>query len=324
MKKKIVFVAGHNGMVGSAICRSLQKDPSNEVLLASRSQLDLTNQEKVVKFFHKNNIDEVYLAAAKVGGIHANNSFPADFIYQNLMIQTNIIHSANDVDIDKLLFLGSSCIYPAETSQPMSENALLSGSLESTNRAYAIAKIAGLELCNSFNKQYNRDYRCVMPTNLYGENDNFNLTTSHVIPALIAKFHHAVSTNQDEVIVWGSGNPMREFLHVEDLADACIYLMNLKKNIFNKGIKNDHCHINVGSGEEVSISELVKILTDISRFEGRIVFDKSMPDGTKRKLLNLEAIHGLGWKSKIPLESGLRKTYEWYQKQSFSKQENLN
>ena len=309
---KKVFIAGHKGMVGAAITKKLENDPSVEIIVAPKSNLNLLNQNQVTKFFESNEIDEVFIAAAKVGGINANQSFPADFIYQNLMIQANIINSAHITDVKKLLFLGSSCIYPANADQPIKESALLSGPLEKTNQPYALAKICGLELCHSFNTQFGKDFRGLMPTNLYGENDNFNLKTSHVIPALISKFHHAVTSNHKQITVWGTGKPKREFLHVDDFAEACIFVMSLDKNKFFGANNHNHCYLNVGSGEEVSINDVVRALKNISGFDGEIIYDNSMPDGTKRKLLDSTAIKNLGWKSTISLEDGLKKTYDWF------------
>ena len=309
---KKVFIAGHKGMVGSAITKKLEKDPSVAIIVEPKSNLNLLNQSQVTKFFESNEIDEVFIAAAKVGGINANQSFPADFIYQNLMIQANIINSAHIADVKKLLFLGSSCIYPANADQPMKESALLSGPLEKTNQPYALAKISGLELCHSFNTQFGTDFRGLMPSNLYGENDNFNLKNSHVIPALISKFHDAVASNHKQIKVWGTGKPKREFLHVDDLAEACIFVMSLDKEKFLEGINHNHCYLNVGSGEEVSISDVAIALKNISGFDGEIIYDNSMPDGTKRKLLDSTAIKNLGWKSTISLEDGLKKTYDWF------------
>lgn len=309
---KKVFIAGHKGMVGAAITKKLENDPSVEIIVAPKSNLNLLNQSQVTKFFESKKIDEVFIAAAKVGGINANQSFPADFIYQNLMIQANIINSAHITGVKKLLFLGSSCIYPANADQPMKESALLTGPLEKTNQPYALAKISGLELCHSFNTQFGKDFRGLMPTNLYGENDNFNLKTSHVIPALISKFHHAITSNQKQITVWGTGKPKREFLHVDDLAEACIFVMSLDKDKFLGAINHNHCYLNVGSGEEVSINDVVRDLKNISGFDGEIIYDNSMPDGTKRKLLDSTAIKNLGWESTISLEDGLKKTYDWF------------
>mgnify|MGYP003120243532 CR=1 FL=1 len=307
-----IFVAGHNGMVGSAIIRQLEKDKNNRIITAERRDLDLTNQHAVNHFFQSHQIDQVYLAAAKVGGIHANNEYPAEFIYQNLMIEANIIHAAHQNDIQKLLFLGSSCIYPKNAEQPMKEEALLTGVLECTNEPYAIAKIAGIKLCESYNRQYGRDYRSVMPTNLYGENDNFHPENSHVIPALIRRFHEAKVNGDKQVIAWGSGKPMREFLHVDDMAEASVFVMNLDVNKYQQHTDSMLSHINVGSGVDCTIRELVEIVADVVGYEGQIKFDTSKPDGTMRKLMDNSCITALGWNPKINLFQGLSMTYAWF------------
>ena len=312
MTKKRIFIAGHNGMVGSAIIRQLQQDSTNIIIIASRNELDLTNQQAVNQFFTDNKIEQVYLAAAKVGGIHANNEYPAEFIYQNLMIEANIIHAAHTNNVQKLLFLGSSCIYPKLAQQPMKEEALLTGILESTNEPYAIAKIGGIKLCESYNRQYGRDYRSVMPTNLYGENDNFHLENSHVIPALIRRFHEAKLNNEPNVMVWGSGKPMREFLHVDDMAEASVFLMNLDNDIVQQETSPMLSHINVGTGFDCTIRELVDTVAKVIGYQGEIVFDGSKPDGAPRKLMDVTRLTRLGWKSKINLEEGLNITYQWY------------
>ena len=312
LKPLRIFLAGHDGMVGKAIFKTLQSQSLHEIIVAPKSELDLTNQSEVSSFFKHHQIDEVYLAAAKVGGIYANNAYPADFIYQNIMIQSNIIHVAHMHNINKLLFLGSSCIYPVHADQPIKESALLTGALEVTNQAYAIAKIAGIEMCHSFNTQYGRDYRCLMPTNLYGPNDNFHRENSHVIPGLISKFYTAVETNQDEVVIWGTGSPKREFLHVDDLANACTYIMQLSKESFTKCLQSEMPHINIGSGIEVSIAELTAMLAMISGFKGKITYDSSKPDGSPRKLLDSSKIKTSGWRAEISLSSGLKSTYEWF------------
>lgn len=310
--RQTIYVAGHNGMVGSAIIRKLKNDITNIIITASRDELDLTNQQAVNQFFANNKIDQVYLAAAKVGGIHANNEYPAEFIYQNLMIEANIIHAAHSNNVQKLLFLGSSCIYPKMAEQPMKERALLTGILESTNEPYAIAKIAGIKLCESYNRQYSRDYRSVMPTNLYGENDNFHPENSHVIPALIRRFHEAKLKNDPTVIAWGTGKPMREFLHVDDMAEASIFVMNLDNNIYQQETSPMLSHVNVGSGVDCTIRELVETVAKVIGYEGEIVFDSSKPDGTLRKLMDVSRLQRLGWKAKTSLEQGLKMTFEWF------------
>jgi len=299
-------------MVGSAIIRQLENDQTNIIITASRDELDLTNQQAVNQFFADNKIDQVYLAAAKVGGIHANNEYPAEFIYQNLMIQANIIHAAHSNNIQKLLFLGSSCIYPKMAEQPMKEDALLTGILESTNEPYAIAKIAGIKLCESYNRQYGRDYRSVMPTNLYGENDNFHPENSHVIPALIRRFHEAKLNNDPTVTAWGSGKPMREFLHVDDMAEASIFVMNLDNNIYQQETNPMLSHINVGTGIDCTIRELVETVAKVVAYQGEIVFDTSKPDGSPRKFMDVSRLAVLGWKAKTNLEEGLNMTYQWF------------
>jgi GDP-L-fucose synthase len=311
-KRLRIFVAGHEGLVGSAIAQNLHSNTNYQVIVATKSELNLLNQSDVLDFFQNEHIDEIYIAAARVGGIHANDSYPADFIYQNLMIQSNIIHSAHINNINKLLFLGSSCIYPVHAEQPMQEDSLLTGPLEITNQSYAVAKIAGIEMCRSYNLQHSRDYRCLMPTNLYGPNDHFHSENSHVIPALISKFYTAVNSNQTEVRVWGSGDPIREFLHVNDLVDACIYCMQLSKESYSRVLDTSMPHINIGSGTEVSIKKLAAMLAEISGFKGDIIFDTSMPDGSPRKFLNSSLIKKLGWEPSISLENGLKETYEWF------------
>ncbi|WP_404846339.1 GDP-L-fucose synthase [Enterobacter roggenkampii] len=309
---KRIFVAGHNGMVGSALVRKLSQQQGNEVITKSRDELDLLSQQAVNDFFKNEKIDQVYLAAAKVGGIHANNTFPADFIYQNLMIESNIIHAAHINDVNELLFLGSSCIYPREVPQPMREDALLTGILESTNEPYAIAKIAGIKLCESYNRQYGRDYRSVMPTNLYGYNDNFHAENSHVVPALIRRFHNAKIENQDSVTVWGSGTPKREFLFVDDMASASIYVMNLPAETYIKNTSSMLSHINVGTGIDCTIRELAETIALVIGFKGQIVFDASKPDGTPRKLMDVERLSNMGWRWSTSLHEGLTLTYEWF------------
>jgi GDP-L-fucose synthase len=309
---KKVFVAGHKGMVGSAIMRQLTKEPSYEVITADRADLDLLDQKAVGEFFADHAVDQVYLAAAKVGGIQANNEYPAEFIYQNLVIETNIIHSAHLNGVQQLLFLGSSCIYPKLAAQPMQEAALLTGILESTNEPYAIAKIAGIKLCESYNRQYGRDYRSVMPTNLYGENDNFHAENSHVIPALIRRFHEAKEANAANVSAWGTGKPMREFLHVDDMAAASIHVMNLDPVSYTRETEAMMSHINVGTGVDCSIKELTETVAKVVGFKGAIEWDSSKPDGTPRKLMDVSRLERLGWKYSIGLEEGLQRTYAWF------------
>jgi GDP-L-fucose synthase len=310
--KKRVFVAGHNGMVGSAIVRQLENADDIDIVVRSRKDLDLTNQQAVLEFFKKQKIDQVYLAAAKVGGIAANNIYPADFIYENLMIECNIIHSAHLAGIQQLLFLGSSCIYPKLAEQPMSESALLTGTLEETNEPYAIAKIAGIKLCESYNRQYGRDYRSVMPTNLYGAFDNFHPENSHVIPALLRRFHEAKLNGDKEVVAWGSGKPMREFLYVDDMAAASIHVMNLDKAIYDVNTEPMLSHINVGTGIDCTIRELVETVAKVVGFTGEVKFDASKPDGAPRKLMNVNRLKSLSWEYSVSLEHGLALAYEWF------------
>lgn len=307
-----IYVAGHKGMVGSALVRQLQKVDGVEIVTRTRAELDLTSQQAVREFFVSQQIDEVYLAAAKVGGIHANNTYPADFIYENLMIECNIIHQAYASGVTKLLQLGSSCIYPKQVSQPMAEEALLTDVLEPTNEPYAIAKIAGIKLCESYNRQYGVDYRSVMPTNLYGENDNFHPENSHVIPAMMRRFHEAKLNGDASVVVWGSGTPMREFLHVEDMAAASIYVMNLETVTYQQHTQPMLSHINVGTGVDCTIRELAETLKRVIGLDGELVFDSSKPDGSPRKLMNVDRLKRLGWQASISLESGLANTYEWF------------
>ena len=306
-----IFIAGHGRMVGSAIHRCLDTS-KNEIITADRNVLDLTNQAEVNSFFQSQEINEVYLAAAKVGGIYANNHYPANFIYENIIIEANIINAAHQNDVNKLLFLGSSCIYPKFSEQPMKEESLLSGYLESTNEPYAIAKIAGIKLCESYNRQYNRDYRSVMPTNLYGINDNFHSENSHVVPALIRRFHEAKISNDSSVIAWGTGMPKREFLFVDDMAEASIFVMNLEKSNYDSLTTPMNSHINIGSGIDCTIKELTELISQVVGYSGKIKWDSSKPDGTKRKLMDVSRINNLGWSSKFSLEDGISKTYEWF------------
>ncbi|WFC12829.1 GDP-L-fucose synthase [Aeromonas salmonicida] len=312
MSKKRVFVAGHRGMVGSAICRQLADRDDVELIVRSRNKLDLTRQDAVERFFATEAIEEVYLAAAKVGGIHANSTYPAEFIYENLVMECNIINAAHQAGVQKLLFLGSSCIYPKLAEQPMTEAALLTGTLEPTNEPYAIAKIAGIKLCESFNRQYGRDYRSVMPTNLYGENDNFHPENSHVIPALLRRFHEAKLNGDREVVVWGSGTPMREFLHVDDMAAASIHVMELSDDVYQANTHPMLSHINVGTGVDCTIRELAETMAKVVGFTGQVVFDATKPDGTPRKLMDVRRLADLGWRYRHDLEAGLTMTYQWF------------
>ncbi|GHY39490.1 GDP-L-fucose synthase [Vibrio cholerae] len=310
--KKRIFVAGHNGMVGSAIVRQLAQRDDVEIITRSRAELDLLEQNAVNDFFAAERIDQVYLAAAKVGGIHANNTYPAEFIYQNLIMECNIIHAAHLNNVQHLLFLGSSCIYPKLAAQPMTEAALLTGILEATNEPYAIAKIAGIKLCESYNRQYGRDYRSVMPTNLYGENDNFHPENSHVIPALMRRFHEAKLRGDAEVVVWGTGTPMREFLYVDDMAAASVHVMELDSETYQANTAPMLSHINVGTGVDCTIREMAETMAKVIGFEGKVVFDSTKPDGTPRKLMDVSRLAALGWQYRVDLETGLRQTYQWF------------
>lgn len=305
------YVAGHRGMVGGAIQRALQMRRA-EVITRTHAELDLTDQAAVRDFMQTERPDQVILAAAKVGGIHANNTYPASFIYENLMIEANVIHQAHETGVEKLLFLGSSCIYPRAVAQPMAEDALLTGVLEPTNEPYAIAKIAGIKLCESYNRQYGRDYRSVMPTNLYGPGDNFHPENSHVLPALMRRFHEAVETGQDEVVIWGSGTPMREFLHVDDMAAASLFVMDLDPDTYRANTEPMLSHINVGTGEDVTVAELAGILAEVTGFQGKTSFDRSKPDGTPRKLMDVSRLAKMGWRAKTSLRDGIAETYRWF------------
>lgn len=310
-KNSKIYIAGHRGMVGSALLRKLEEKGYSNLIYRTSKELDLMRQKDVEVFFETEKPEYVFLAAAKVGGIYANNIYPAEFLYNNLMIESNIINSSYKYKVKKLLFLGSSCIYPKFSQQPIKEEYLLTGPLETTNEAYAIAKITGIELCKFYRRQYGCDFISAMPTNLYGINDNFDLKTSHVLPALIRKIHEAKLNNQNEVIVWGTGKPKREFLYVDDLADACIHLMNNYSN---------EMHVNVGTGEDIEINKLVNIIKDVIGFEGEITNDLTKPDGTPRKLLDVKLLHQTGWKHKVDLKQGIRIVYRWYLKQIKNKE----
>ncbi|WP_140909337.1 GDP-L-fucose synthase [Cognatiluteimonas lumbrici] len=307
-----IFIAGHRGMVGSALVRRLRERDDVELVTRTRQELDLLRQSEVEAFFANEAIDQVYLAAAKVGGIHANNTYPAQFIYENLVIECNIVHAAHMAGVQKLMLLGSSCIYPKMAPQPMREDALLTGALEPTNEPYAVAKIAGIKLCESYNREHGRDYRSVMPTNLYGPEDNFHPENSHVIPALMRRFHEAARDGAPEVVVWGSGKPMREFLHVDDMAAASIHVMELPVDTWKQHTQPMLSHVNVGTGVDCTIRELAETIARVTGYQGRIAFDASKPDGTPRKLLDVSRLASLGWRAGIGLEEGLRHTYAWF------------
>lgn len=309
-RQKKVFVAGHRGMVGSAIARQLLLSGQTQLVTRTRAELDLAHQQGVNDLFASEQIDEVYLAAARVGGIHANNTYPAEFIYDNLMVQANVIHAAHTHGVQKLLFLGSSCIYPRAVEQPMREEALLTGKLELTNEPYAVAKIAGIKLCESYNRQYGRDYRAVMPTNLYGPGDNYHPENGHVIPALIRRFHEAKLAGLPEVVIWGTGSPMREFLFVDDMAAACLHVMRLDRSIYEQHTQPQLAHINVGFGSDVSIAQLARTIAIVTGYDGRISFDTSKPDGPPRKLMDSGRLNSLGWQARVPLEAGLKVAYQ--------------
>ena len=308
--KPKIYVAGHRGMVGAAIVRELKARGDTDIVVRTHAELDLTNQRAVRDFFVAERPDQVYLAAAKVGGIHANNTYPADFIYQNLMIEANVIHEAFCAGVTKLLFLGSSCIYPKEVSQPMREEALLTGVLEATNEPYAVAKIAGIKLCESYNRQHGVDYRSLMPTNLYGVGDNYHPENSHVIPALIRRFHEAKVNQLPQVLIWGSGSPMREFLYVDDMAAASVFVMNLDKSTYDQHTQPMLSHINVGFGSDVSIKGLAEAVAEVVGYAGEVVYDLSKPDGTMRKLMDSSRLNHLGWQATIALRAGLKLAYQ--------------
>jgi len=311
-----IYVAGHRGMVGGAILRRLQarKDAGEALTLITRThaELDLTSQAAVRDFMQAEKPDVVILAAAKVGGIHANNTYPADFIYENLMIECNVIHQAFAAGVTRLLQLGSSCIYPKAVPQPMREDALLTGTLESTNEPYAVAKIAGIKLCESYNRQHGTDYRSVMPTNLYGPGDNFHPTNSHVLPALIRRFHEAAQSGAEVVTIWGSGTPMREFLHVDDMAEASLFVLDLPKDVYEANTEPMLSHINVGTGTDLSILDIARMVAEVTGFKGRIETDPTKPDGTMRKLMDVSRLAKMGWRAKVGLKEGLAGTYDWF------------
>jgi len=311
-RDRTIFVAGHRGMVGSAIVRRLRELGYGRILTADRQALDLLDQVAVRQFFAANRIDQVYLAAAKVGGIHANNAYPAEFIHENLLIQANLIHAAHTSDVDRLLFLGSSCIYPKHAAQPMREDALLTGLLEPTNEPYAIAKIAGIKMCESYNRQYGRRYRSVMPTNLYGPNDNFHPQNAHVLPALMRRLHEAKQEGRPSVTVWGTGRAMREFLHVDDMARASVFVMELDDSVYAANTRPDLSHINVGTGADCTIRALAEALARVIGYAGRLEFDATKPDGTPRKLMDVSRLRAMGWQPEIGLEQGLEQTYGWF------------
>ncbi len=307
-----VYVAGHRGMVGGAILRKLQARENAQIITRTHAELDLTDQSAVRDFMQAEKPDVVILAAAKVGGIHANNTYPADFIYDNLMIASNVIHQAYAAGVTRLLQLGSSCIYPRDAAQPMREDALLTGTLEPTNEPYAVAKIAGIKLCESYNRQHGVDYRSVMPTNLYGPGDNFHPENSHVLPALMRRFHEAAQQNRDEVVIWGSGTPRREFLHVDDMATASLFVLDLPKADYDANTDPMLSHINVGTGTDISILDLAQAVAKVTGFQGRITTDPSKPDGTLRKLMDVGRLAKMGWRAQISLEDGIAETYQWY------------
>ena len=311
-----IYIAGHRGLVGSAIVRQLESRGFTNLLMRTHKELDLTNQAQVQNFFQQEKPDYVILAAAKVGGIHANNTYPADFIYQNMMIEANVINSAYESTVKRLLFLGSTCIYPKAVEQPMREDALLTDVLEPTNEPYALAKIAGIKLCESYNRQHGTDFRSVMPTNLYGVNDNFHPENSHVIPALMRRFHEAKVNNDAEVIVWGTGSAMREFLYVDDMAEASLFVLELDEKTYKANTQPMLSHINVGTGKDVTIKEMAQAMKEVVGFEGKLVFDSSKPDGAPRKLIDVTRLKNMDWSYTINLKEGLEKTYKWYTKEN--------
>lgn len=307
-----IYIAGHRGLVGSAIVRQLKERGFNNLLMRTHKELDLTSQSQVQGFFKQERPDYVILAAAKVGGIYANDNYPADFIYQNIMIEANVINSAYENKVKRLLFLGSTCIYPKAVKQPMREDALLTGELEPTNEPYALSKITGIKLCESYNRQYGTDFRSVMPTNLYGINDNFHLKDSHVIPSLMRRFHEAKVNNAAEVVVWGTGNAMREFLYVNDMATASLFVFELDDEVYRSNTKPMLSHINVGTGKDITIKELAETMKEVVGFTGQIIFDTTKPDGALRKLIDVTSLENMGWKYSVDLKEGLKKTYRWY------------
>lgn len=307
-----IYIAGHTGLVGSAIVRQLESRGFTNILMRTHKELDLTNQAKVQNFFQQEKPDYVILAAAKVGGIHANDTYPADFIYQNMMIEANVINSAYLNKVKRLLFLGSTCIYPKNVKQPMQEEAILTGVLEPTNEPYALAKIAGIKLCESYNRQYSTDFRSVMPTNLYGINDNFHPVNSHVIPALMQRFHQAKVDNDEDVVVWGTGNAMREFLYVDDMAKASLFVLGLDEQTYKDNTQQMLSHINIGTGKDVTIREMAETMKNVVGFKGKLIFDTTKPDGTSRKLIDVSRLSNMGWKYSTDLREGFKNTYEWY------------
>lgn len=307
-----IYIAGHRGMVGSAIVRRLSQQNNVTVITRTHKELDLTNQQAVAHFMQNEKPDVVILAAAKVGGIYANNTYPAEFIYENLMMECNVIHQSFLAGVQRLLFLGSSCIYPKLATQPMTEQALLTGTLEPTNEPYAVAKIAGIKLCESYNRQYGVDYRSVMPTNLYGPHDNFHPDNSHVVPALIRRFHEAKLANSPEVVIWGTGEPMREFLHVDDMAQASLFVLDLPVDAYQANTQPMLSHINVGTGSDVTIRQLAETIADVTGYQGEIVFDTTKPNGAPRKLMDVSRLANMGWTASITLRDGLKNAYEWF------------